>query len=551
MTVKTTDILYLAECLHDLNCQSYLSEKKRLENFRMVEDFADYCELTQVQAMIFASCVIIGYSGSSMTEIFDYLGMHEYHMLRYKKDIDTLFKRKLIEKSRKGNRRDYSFNISDEVYHCISTNSPLPQYNEEEKEGLVDLLQEFEELKNEYEDGLISEFELQMEFIQLMDGNEEQPLFVEMANKLDTFESYFFLSVVCNAVNAGNNKYNTLTEMVVSEYYSRKSLQLMALSNLTEGFSSLTKSDFIELENSEFRNLCRARLSKRMLKFLNENEGITLKNMSSEDSKLLSASAIPTKKLIYNERTEEQISQLRTLLGKGAFHKLQNRLKSKSMPKGMAVLFYGEPGTGKTETVYQLAKSTGRSIFQVDISETRSMWFGESQRLVKKIFSDYYELKKTEKEWPILLFNEADAVIGKRKAAGSSRIADTENSIQNILLEELERFQGILFATTNLVDNMDAAFERRFLFKICFDKPEIETAAEIWKIKLPFINHEQAIELAANYPFSGGEIENIARRCLLKEILDGKDISFKQLKTICSEEKWNKQSVSKIGFCKN
>ena len=95
-----------------------------------------------------------------------------------------------------------------------------------------------------------------------------------------------------------------------------------------------------------------------------------------------------------------------------------------------------------------------------------------------------------------MLFNEADAIIGKRKSAGSTSTSDTENAIQNILLEELENFDGILFATSNLVDNLDAAFERRFLFKIKFDTPSPENATKIWQFKLPILNKKEAIQLA-------------------------------------------------------
>jgi SpoVK/Ycf46/Vps4 family AAA+-type ATPase len=75
---------------------------------------------------------------------------------------------------------------------------------------------------------------------------------------------------------------------------------------------------------------------------------------------------------------------------------------------------------------------------------------------------DFTNFKKTQKACPILLFNEADAIIGKRKSTDSSSVADSENAIQNVLLEELENFDGILFATSNLVANLDSAFERRF-----------------------------------------------------------------------------------------
>lgn len=203
----------------------------------------------------------------------------------------------------------------------------------------------------------------------------------------------------------------------------------------------------------------------------------------------------------------------------------------------------------KLKRYIKIAKKYNRPIYKVEISETKSMWFGESQKLVKKIFTDYHEFKKQEKVCPILLFNEADGIIGKRKSAGSSSVAETENAIQNTLLEELENFDGIMFATSNLVNNSAAAFERRFLFKVQFDSPTIENATKIWKNKLPTITKKEAIYLAINFKFSGGEMENIARKCIMEELLLGSKAVFDKIIKFCNSEKWNNNAnTHKIGF---
>ena len=113
----------------------------------------------------------------------------------------------------------------------------------------------------------------------------------------------------------------------------------------------------------------------------------------------------------------------------------------------------------------------------------------------------------------------------------------------------MENFEGILFATTNLLKNMDAAFERRFLFKVQFDQPSLENAAKIWKSKLPFLTEDEARRLAERFPFSGGEIENITRKCVMNDLLTGSEITFQQVVEFCKQEKWtDKKNVNKIGF---
>lgn len=178
------------------------------------------------------------------------------------------------------------------------------------------------------------------------------------------------------------------------------------------------------------------------------------------------------------------------------FTNLRNRLEEQHLLKDVAILLYGEPGTGKTESVMQIAKETGRAVMHVDISNTKSMWFGESEKIIKKVFADYRRLCERSKVKPILLFNEADAIFSKRKDVSHGNVTQTENALQNIILEEMENLDGILVATTNLADNLDAAFERRFLFKVRYEKPTTEAKKSIWQNKLAMLTSEEAMILA-------------------------------------------------------
>ena len=253
--------------------------------------------------------------------------------------------------------------------------------------------------------------------------------------------------------------------------------------------------------------------------------------------------------LYFDENLNKQVDFIRQSLDEGMFVNLQNRLETKGLSKGMSVIFYGGPGTGKTESVYQLARQSGRSIMHVDISQSKSMWFGESEKKIKEIFSNYKNLCKTESLKPILLFNEADAIFGKRKDTNASNVAQTENAIQNIILEEMEKLDGILIATTNLNQNLDAAFERRFLFKVKFEKPTVEAKQKIWQSKLDWLSEEDAFQLAADYSFSGGEIDNIVRKVTMEEVLNGERPGIKEITGFCDSEKFTNNAGNKrLGF---
>jgi SpoVK/Ycf46/Vps4 family AAA+-type ATPase len=221
------------------------------------------------------------------------------------------------------------------------------------------------------------------------------------------------------------------------------------------------------------------------------------------------------------------------------------------MRKGFACLFSGAPGTGKTETVFQIARETKRNIMQVNIADTKSFLNGESEKKIKEIFDDYRAAVEKSETAPILLFNEADAVIGKRMefSAVSHTVDQTENTIQNIILQEMENLPGILIATTNLIQNMDSAFERRFLYKIIFDKPGLESRMGIWNVLLPDLSESSSSELGHSFELSGGQIENIARKIEVDAILHGSSPSMDALVRYCKDEMQNTFISSKrIGF---
>jgi hypothetical protein len=264
---------------------------------------------------------------------------------------------------------------------------------------------------------------------------------------------------------------------------------------------------------------------------------------------LMLSTSISAKELFYNEKEYSQIQQLTALLQVEHFKTVQQNLSAHGMRAGFACLFYGAPGTGKTETVYQLARATGRDVMMVDISETKSMWFGESEKRIKAIFDRYRGHVKSSKVEPILLFNEADAVIGKRKDVTAGAVAQTENAIQNIILQEMENMEGIMIATTNLTQNLDNAFERRFLYKIEFGKPATAAKKSIWLAMMPTLSEHDAAELAEVYDFSGGQIENIARKHSIDSIINGHEPSLEAIHKYCSSEQLAKSgNRPKIGF---
>ena len=117
--------------------------------------------------------------------------------------------------------------------------------------------------------------------------------------------------------------------------------------------------------------------------------------------------------------------------------------------------------------------------------------------------------------------------------------------MQNIILQEMENLDGILIATTNLTCNLDSAFERRFIFKIEFNKPCTEVKSKIWRSMLKDLSADDALQLASNFDFSGGQIENIARKRTVDYILSGQYATLSQLEDYCRAEQLGSKDKKK------
>lgn len=288
---------------------------------------------------------------------------------------------------------------------------------------------------------------------------------------------------------------------------------------------------------------------KAKAELFSEIKTSTVRKPNSNSKEILKHGNITPKLLYYNAKESEQVAHLTGLLRDENLQSVQNRLAESGMRKGFACLFYGAPGTGKTETAYQIARQTGRDIFVVDVSEMKSMWVGESEKKIKALFDRYRKLATEAKPSPILLFNESDALINKRHEGNLHSVDKMENAMQNIILQEMETLDGIMIATTNLTGNLDRAFERRFLYKIEFSKPSTQAQQLIWQAMLPALSASDAHSLAKLYELSGGQIENIARKAIVNRVINGCEPSFDELKRHCESEKFSTNGGrARIGF---
>ncbi|ECQ1267648.1 ATP-binding protein [Campylobacter jejuni] len=216
------------------------------------------------------------------------------------------------------------------------------------------------------------------------------------------------------------------------------------------------------------------------------------------------------------------------------------------------IIFYGPAGTGKTMSALAMAKSMKKPVLSFDCSKILSKWVGESEQNVRKIFDTYRNIVQTCKQSPILLLNEADQFLSTR-VDGSSGSDKMHNQMQNIFLEQIERFSGVIIATTNFLESLDSAFSRRFDYKIEFKKPDFKDRLKIWEKFLPkkaLFEKDFNINILSNYELSGAQILMVVKNTALK-VAVSQDGVFKMQDFIESIQKELNSSFDKskiVGF---
>ncbi len=219
--------------------------------------------------------------------------------------------------------------------------------------------------------------------------------------------------------------------------------------------------------------------------------------------------------VVLHPKTRETLQTVVRQVDKNVYKKLREwGIKDKRKGIDARIIFYGAAGTGKTMTAMSLAKTLKKPILSFDCSKILSMYIGESEKNVRRIFDDFKELSRQAKVEPILLLNEADQFLSSRSEGAGSSADKMHNQMQNIFLEQIEKFEGILIATTNLLGNIDKAFSRRFNHKIEFKKPGRKQRLRLWQFMLPeSADYEEGfdIEELAKHELTGGQINLIIK----------------------------------------
>lgn len=539
------DLLLAVEQIVEKAKDSGLSSEFYRKADRYIKYLSEVMDLTKEQSVMLA--LFIDNSDDtriSLSDIGRYLGCRNARIIRYMNEIDVLEKRELVRCSREDKRMRYR--VPMEVIEAFKNNK---RYTPKDCSGLscqelFDEIQEVFELRDNKE----LTYELTVDKIKHLFDCNTHLLYVQKVKSYKLYEDDEMLLVLFSHLFVNNNDdcigFNDI------DFLYERFIWNMTRSDLKQGEHILQEKKLIEYSNNDgFADRDSFRITTEAKRALFSELDLVSMNQEKKRNDVVKAEEITPKKLFYGDKISSQIDELGKLLDDAQYKEIRKRMKDTGFRCGFTCLFYGAPGTGKTETALQLARRTGRDIVQVNISQIKSMWVGESEKNIKHVFDSYRTKVRECDITPILLFNEADAIIGIRKEGAERAVDKMENSIQNIILQEMESLDGILIATTNLAQNMDKAFERRFLYKIKFEKPTVEARMSMWREMIPVLNEDDTRILANKYDFSGGQIENIARHYTIGKILHGESANIiDTLSAYCDSERLNAKEMHKIGF---
>ena len=549
-SAEQMDLLTAVENIDNLAAKSVLND----EFFDTVAPYADYISemigINREQSVMLA--LLIGHSDDgcvSMKELCDSLDCSSARLLRYSNYIDELEKLGIVLQTRtrfrdlRNGRTCYR--IQQEIIDAFKRNEKFVPRN---LSGLTcnELIDEFDTIFQMRSDDELT-YDIAIDRIEnLLDCNKN----LQFVSKLRSYElkpedEALLILFACVFVNKRNE--NIVCHDIEFLYERIKYNQIK--SALQRDAHPLLNKKLIEFANNDgFVNIEAYCLTKQTKDELLSEMNIGRRNARKRND-VIKTEDIKPKNLFFSEKVSRKVDELGNLMENSQYEQIRKRLEDEKFRCGFACLFYGAPGTGKTETALQLARRTGRDIMQVNIAKIKSMWVGESEKNLKRVFDVYREKVKECDVAPILLFNEADAIIGKRSENAERSVDKMYHTMQNILLQEMETLDGIMIATTNLAQSFDRAFERRFLYKIKFDKPTVEARMSIWREMIPDLTDDETRTLSSKYEFSGGQIENIARRHAIGKILHGKSENLlNELLGYCDDEKIETKEKKAIGF---
>jgi hypothetical protein len=536
-TVKPNHLLKSVQTIFEKLKRSELNPKNKQKVFssirRPARHLMDEFQLSFTEAWMFSLALvntIEGDSESNLSELAETLGSSKLEVMKLLPALISLEEKGLLLSGENGlkthsYRQLYSPNIrfwiTDPVFNMVVFGKPKEKMVFQDN---IHFLEYVRHLGGQLKRFRISQSFMYSEIENTIRVNQELPAVrVMLESGVSEHERIVLWLSMLHHIQVEQFNMCELMIMTLRKVRDRVTLS----TSFRNGSAKLVKEGYINLSNDEMFGETMIQLDEKgkdlLILIEPEMKDRASSNFSSDLLMMTRPEEILEVKLAFGPEVRAQFERFVGLSKQENIMAINARLANKGMKGGLTVLLSGPPGTGKTEMVKQLARINNLPLVRVEMSAIKAGFVGDSEKNVKRIFESYQELKKAEDRTPILLLNEADALISKRQGElGGSNPAVVQmlNAMQNLLLQEMEDFDGLLIATTNMESNFDPAFSRRFLYKLTVTKPDEIARFQLWQNKFPdFTKHE--LRQLASYDMTGAEIENIAIQSLCAEILEG------------------------------
>ena len=357
---------------------------------------SEYFRTTKRQTFFISLAFALNYKGNTVefNDLIKYLDCNPMKILEYSDDFNFLHESGIFERQKARFRMNlagtnFQFKINEKITEAILQNEPMPEIHEDKITNFIELLEKLYIFGDQRDNDEISTQELFWRTSQLISAHLDFSIIkkIDML-KLNMDDAYLYLYLIWKTI-AGSE--STDIERALTGIYGSLARRFYYMQEFLSGKNALIENNLIEIVKARFFNDTKMKLTDYSNNLLKEC-GINL--FTNNKKNIILPEDILFRELIFSPSEMEQLFLLKDVLKDEKFKEMQNRLSGKNLPKGVTVLLHGAPGTGKTEVVKQMAKETDRKLVKVDISQSKSMWFGESEKIIKRIFTDYNAFAK-------------------------------------------------------------------------------------------------------------------------------------------------------------
>jgi SpoVK/Ycf46/Vps4 family AAA+-type ATPase len=540
-----------------VNRNSKFTEELVKSLSRQIKIVGNYLGLDDEELIIWWSMFVnltVMHTSVSFDDIASFLHLNTVKVMSFAPTFDKLIGLKILRRERSDGRRrrrpdrltTFNYFVPSNIINSLTRNeATLPTVTKGNltKYQILDIVYNLvvNDMSNELltYDGLVEEIE------QLFADNPDNKFLNLVSSYHLPIEDQIVLFISCCEMT--DNSSVDLTKLF-RILYSDVETQMMARKKFLRSETKLQQLELVDLKTDTFKSDREVELTEKGRNvFFSEDLEFFMKNEVVNQKDLILHESIQEKPLFYNEEDKKNLDFLTQLLlpENRILEKMQ---KMQTRPQVM-ILLSGMPGIGKSEFVLQLARRTKRDVKRVDLSEVKSHFYSDSEKLTAKIFRDYASLYKVKEIKPIMYIDEIDGWLGQRSIGGSSAVDSTEHAIQSILLMLLSEFEGILVGCTNIHKRLDPSYMRRFGFKYEIHLPNEDTRVNLWKDRLPNLTDEQVLYLAHRHNLAGGSIDNVCRKIVLTQLVYETSPDLQQIDQFCFEEFLDRPNEKrKIGY---